>query len=137
MRNDDQKEKIVQATLDSLLRDDPDSRAFWLREAPVVIVFCADIKRVRARFGKERAPSIANIDAGGFLLAFRVAAAIEGWTTAVMREFDLQALRKALNIPGFVDPLALLVIGRKEDLEEEEFYKPTMAVADFFHHEEW
>jgi nitroreductase len=136
-RDVETKEKIVQVTWDSLMRNDPNGRAFWLREAPVVIVLCTDVKRVRARFGSERGLLIAIGDVGGFLLAFRIAAIHEGWTTGIVREFDPEGLRKALGIPRFIEPMALVAIGRREASERQVVDKPTMEVSDFFHNEKW
>ena len=131
------KEKIVQVTLDPLMREEPDSRAFWLKEAPVIIIVCADIKGVRARYGKDRALSIALGDLGGFLLAFRIVTSAEGWTTGIVREFDPDKMRDAFDIPKFVEPLALIAICRKEVASEMVVDKPTMEVKDFLHHEKW
>src|SRR5512135_2258022 len=53
IRDGETKERVVQATLDPFLRDEPDLRPLWLKEAPVILVFCTDIKRVRTRYGNE------------------------------------------------------------------------------------
>ena len=135
--NQADKEKVVQATLDPLMRDEPDSRAFWLTDAPMIIIVCADVKRVRARYGKDRALPIALGDLGGFLLAFRVAASAEGWTTGIVREFDRARMRSAFGIPEFIEPLALIAICRERISSETVIDKPTMDVKDFLHRGKW
>lgn len=137
VRDPGNKEKIVEVTLDALMRDEPDSRAFWLKDVPAIIIFCADVKGVRARFGRDRALPIAFVDLGGFLLAFRIVALSEGWVTGIVREFDPQGLRDIFDIPRFIEPLALIAIGRDEASLEMVVDKPTMEVNDFLHHERW
>jgi len=136
-RDDRTKEAIVQATLDPFLRDEPDLRPIWLKEVPVILVFCADIKRVRTRYGNERDLVIGTGDTGGFLLAFRMAALQEGWTTGVVREFHPERLKKALGIPRFVEPLALVPICRKDPSEGQVVDRPAMELKNFLHYERW
>jgi len=131
------KEAILQATLDPFLRDEPDLRPIWLKEAPVIVVFCADIKRVRTRYGNERDLVVATGDIGGFLLAFRMAGLQEGWTTGVVREFHPERLKKALGIPRFVEPVALVPICRKDPSGEQVVDRPVMELRDLLHHEKW
>mgnify|MGYP002476278835 CR=1 FL=1 len=69
VRERDTKERVVQATLDPFMRDEPDMRPLWLKEAPVLLVFCVDIKRVRTRYGYEKALVVGTGDTGAFLLA--------------------------------------------------------------------
>jgi len=137
VRDPGNKEKIVEVTLDALMRDEPASRAFWLKDVPSIIIFCADVKGVRARFGRDRALPIAVGDLGGFLLTFRVVALSEGWVTGIVREFDPQGVRDIFDIPKFIEPLALMAIGRDEASLETVVDRPTMEVKDFFHHERW
>ena len=137
VRDAETKEKIVQATLDPFMRDDPNGRVVWLREAAAILAFCADVKRVRTRYGNERAFLIAAGDIGGFLLAFRIAALHEGWTTGVVREFNPERLRKSLGVPKFIEPVALVPISRRNVSEEPVVDKPTMEVSGFLHHEKW
>ena len=131
------KEKIVQATLDPFLRDDPDLRPIWLREAPVILVLCTDMKRVRTRYGNERDLVIGAGDTGGFLLAFRMAALQEGWTTGVVREFHPERLKKALGVPRFIEPVALVPLSRRNVTEEQVVDRPAAELKDFLHHERW
>jgi nitroreductase len=136
-REAETKEAIVQATLDPFMRDEPDLRPLWLREAPVVLVFCADIKRVRTRYGNERDLVIGTGDMGGFLLAFRMAALQEGWATGVVREFHPERLKKALGIPRFVEPVTLVPVCRGTASAEEAVDRPAMELKTFLHHERW
>jgi len=137
VREGDTKERIVQATLDPFMREEPDMRPLWLKEAPVLLVFCVDIKRVRTRYGNERALVVGTGDTGAFLLAFRMAAYQEGWTTGVVREFHSERLKSALGIPKFIEPIALVPICRRLPSEEDVVDRPVMELMAFLHHERW
>jgi len=137
VRDSDTKEKVVQATLDPFMRDEPDMRPLWLKEAPVILVFCADIKRVRTRYGNERALVVGTGDMGGLLLAFRMAAFLEGWTTGVVREYHPERLKKALGILKFIEPVALVPVCRRQPSEGDVVDRPTMELQAFLHHERW
>jgi len=137
VREVENKEKIVQVTLDPLMRDEPESRAVWLKEAPAIMIICADVKAVRARFGQDRALTIGVGDLGGFLLTFRMAAMSAGWTTGIVREFDPQGLRDQFKIPKFIEPLAIIAICRDTASSEVIVDRPTMEVKDFLHQEIW
>jgi nitroreductase len=136
-RRDETKEMILQATLDPFMREEPDLRPLWLREAPAIVIFCADIKRIRIRYGNERDLVIGTGDVGGFLLAFRMAALGEGWTTGVVREFNAEKLKKALGIPRFIEPVALVPVCRKGPSGDDIVDRPAMELNNFVHHEKW
>ena len=136
-RDVETKEQIVQATLDPFMRDDSNGRVIWLKEAPVILVFCADIKRVRTRYGNERDLVIGTGDIGGFLLIFRMAALQKGWTSGVVREFHPERLKKALGIPRFIEPVALVPLCRRHPSEEEVVDRPAMELKTFVHPERW
>ena len=137
VRGGDTKERVVQATLDPFMRDEPDMRPLWLKEAPVILVFCADIKRVRTRYGNERDLVIGTGDVGGFLLAFRMAAFQEGWTTGVVREFHSERLKKALGILRFIEPVAMVPVCQRLPFEGDVVDRPAMELKTFLHHERW
>jgi nitroreductase len=137
VRERDTKERVVQATLDPFMRDEPDMRPLWLKEAPVLLVFCVDIKRVRTRYGNEKALVVGTGDTGAFLLAFRMAAFREGWTTGVVREFHSERLKNALGIPKFIEPVALVPICGRPPSEEDVVDRPVMELTAFLHHERW
>jgi nitroreductase len=137
VRDSDTKERVVQATLDPFMRDEPDMRPLWLKESPVILVFCADIKRVRTRYGNERALVVGTGDLGGFLLAFRTVAFLEGWTTGVVREFHPERLKNALGIPKFIEPVALVPMCRRQPSEGDVVDRPAMELNAFLHIERW
>ncbi len=137
VREDETKERVLQATLDPFMRDEPDLRPLWLKEAPVILVLCADIKRVRTRYGNERDLVIGAGDVGGFLLAFRMAALQEGWATGVVRELHAERLKKALGLSRFIEPVALVPVCRRHPSGEDVVDRPAMGLKAFLHHERW
>jgi len=137
VRERDTKERVVQATLDPFMRDEPDMRPLWLKEAPVLLVFCVDIKRVRTRYGNEKALVVGTGDTGAFLLAFRMAAFREGWTTGVVREFHSERLKNALGIPKFIEPVAMVPVCQRLPFEGDVVDRPAMELKSFLHHERW
>jgi len=136
-RGSETKERVVEATLDPFMRDEPDLRPLWLKEAPVILVFCADVKRVRTRYGNERDLVIGAGDVGGFLLAFRVIALQEGWTTGIVREFHAERLKKALGLSRFIEPVALVPVCRRHRSGEDVVDRPAMELKNFLHQERW
>ncbi|MGE5483727.1 MAG: nitroreductase family protein [Ignavibacteriales bacterium] len=148
LRGQDGKERLVEATLDPFFRDDPSLRPAWLKNAPVVLVFCADVKRVKARFGGERALAIASRDVAAAVLVFRLAALEAGLRTGVVIEFDPAGVRKALGIPAGVEPLWIVAAGYGRggaegggetgaEVDADVDYRPCLPLGEILHMERW
>ncbi len=136
VRSLDVKGELVDTTLDPFFRDDPSLRPAWIKDAPAVLVFCADVKRVKARYGADRAFAIASRDVAAAEIAFRLAALEAGVQTGVVLEFDAAKVRRALAIPSGVEPLSMVAVGFARGSSDAE-YRPTLPVGEFVHFERW
>jgi nitroreductase len=101
VRDESTKKGLAQAALDQ----------WFLSEAPVVFVVCADPERSAARYG----------DRGRYLYAFQdTAAATENLLLAAVASglgacwvgaFDEQAASRALDLPAHLRPVAIVPVG--------------------------
>lgn len=84
----------------------------FLAEAPVVLVFCADAARSRARYG-ERGASLFAIQDATIAAAYAQLAAIDhGLSSCWAGAFDERRVTSLLELPaGQLRPVALLAIG--------------------------
>jgi len=141
VREREGKHTLLEATLDPFFRDDPSLRPAWLGSALVVLVFCADVKRVKARFGGERAPAIARQDVAAAVALFRLAALEAGLCTGVVMEFDAARVREALGIPAGVEPLWMVATGYGKggtaDGAAEADWRPVLSLGEILYMERW
>jgi len=128
------KGRVVESTLDPLLRDEEELKPLWLKNSPLILVVCADTDRVSRRFGViGREFALEDAYAAALIIALH---AIElGYLAAVVREFNPVKLREVLNIPKWVEPVAIIAIGKA--LDEGKVIKPSLDVSDFTHHNLW
>lgn len=133
LETEERKAALVDATLDPMLRDDGHGKQDWIVCAPHVLVFCADMRRVRARFG-EGADRIAPLDVSASVLAAIVTARALGVSCCWVREFDPVRLRECMSIPRFFLPVAILTLGYSD---AEVSAPPTLETAEFLHRETW
>lgn len=83
----------------------------WMAKAPVVLVICADHSQSWKRGdGKDHG----NVDAAIAVDHMTLAAADQGLGTCWICAFDVNKCRKALHIPEYIEPVALLPLGYPE-----------------------
>ncbi len=118
------------ARLDSLAAAYP---APFLREAPVVIVICAEPSQgwVRERYDGK---NYAEIDAAIATDHMTLAAADLGLGTCWIAAFDPAKVRRSMALPDGVEPIALLPIGYPNATGREKSRKP---LEELVHHEQW
>jgi len=85
----------------------------WIRDAPVVIVCCADHTRSwkRRADGKDHADIDVAIAVGHLCLA----AAEQGLGTCWVCNFDAEGLKAAFRLPATMEPVALVPLGYPSD----------------------
>ncbi|MBT7903051.1 hypothetical protein HN587_04235 [Candidatus Woesearchaeota archaeon] len=86
-------------------------KQFWMEEAPVHIIICAEPKKSERFYGirGEKLYSIQNIAAASENMI--VAATDQGLSTAWVGAFDEDKITKLLNIPKYARPQVILTIG--------------------------
>ena len=100
----------------------------WFREAPVVIVCCADHAQSwkRRNDGKDHA----DIDVAIATEHLCLAAAEQGLGTCWVCNFDAEGTRKAFALPDTLEPLALVPLGYPANDEvPEKTRKPLDEIA--------
>jgi nitroreductase len=101
VRDEKIKEKLAIAALHQM----------FIKEAPVVIVVCSDLEKVKLRYGErgEKLYSIQNTAAATMIILLAAKALNLGscWVGA----FDEDSVKEILNLPPKVRPLAIIPIG--------------------------
>lgn len=84
-------------------------RGEWLKQAPVVIVACADQSQSwkRATDGKD----FSNVDAAIAIDHLTLEAAEQGLGTCWVCNFNPDKCAEILNLPVYVEPLAIIPLG--------------------------
>jgi nitroreductase len=98
------KEKIAIASLHQM----------FIKEAPVVIVVCSDLEKVKLRYGErgEKLYSIQNTAAATMIIL--LAAKALGLGSCWVGAFDEDRIKEILNLPPRVRPVAIIPIGYPE-----------------------
>jgi nitroreductase len=106
IKNKDNRAKIAEASMQQM----------WIAEAPVIVVVCAEIEKVRQYYGirGERLYAIQNCAAAiqNMLLTAHALGLASAWIGA----FDETMLRRAINIPEDIRPQAILPIGYPDEI---------------------
>jgi len=128
------KERVFEAALDPLLRENGELKPAWIKRAPVLLVVCADVDRVTRRYG-SRGREFALQDAFAAALMVVLKALELGYMPGIVREFDVNRLREAVNAPESLEPVAIIALGTPGG--EIEIAKPSLDVEDFVHYNAW
>lgn len=106
VKNKDNRTRIAEAAMQQM----------WIAEAPVIIVVCAEIEKIRQFYGirGERLYAIQNCSAAieNMLLTAHALGMASSWIGA----FDETMLRRAVNIPEDIRPQAILPIGYPDEV---------------------
>lgn len=108
VRDEEKKKKLYGAAMEHSL----------LKEAPVIIVVCADLEKANLRF-QERGEvfySVQDTAAAAMLMA--VAANALGLGIAWIGSFDEEKVKDILVLPDNLRPVAILAIGHPAEREE-------------------
>ncbi|MGB5583286.1 MAG: SagB/ThcOx family dehydrogenase [Gammaproteobacteria bacterium] len=83
----------------------------WIQDAAAVIVFTADYQRTRRKYG-NRAERYVHIEVGHAAENLFLQAVSLGLATVVVGAFDDDKLARVLRLPGELQPLLLMPVGR-------------------------
>ncbi|MDI3546891.1 MAG: hypothetical protein PWR10_543 [Halanaerobiales bacterium] len=87
----------------------------WLETASLLIVVCTDYKRTVARYG-EMGRKIALMDTSAAIENMLLAATSLGLGSCWVSGFNQEELAKLLEIPGQIEPVAILPLGYFEGM---------------------
>ncbi|NTV24060.1 MAG: nitroreductase family protein [Nanoarchaeota archaeon] len=106
VKNQDNRAKIAEACMQQM----------WIGEAPVILVVCSEIEKIRQFYGirGERLYAIQNVAAciENMLLTAHSLGLASSWIGA----FDEAMLRRVVNIPEEIRPQAVIPIGYPDEV---------------------
>ncbi|WP_312113030.1 nitroreductase family protein [Brevibacillus reuszeri] len=126
VKRSDEREQLIASTLDPFLSPGSLGAQAWIKSAPVIVVVMIEKRRALVRLG-ERGEIFAIQDTFCAIQNARLTAAVHGLSTSVIREFDPHILQKNLELPWYIEPVAILTIGYSE---EEKEIPPRLTVAE-------
>ena len=103
----------------------------FLKDAPVLVVFCANLKRI-APYG-ERGKLYCIQDVAASIQNFLLAALDEDLATCWVGAFDEERVKKLLGIPPWIKPIAIVTLG----YGDEEAYSSRMDIKELIHYNAW
>lgn len=84
---------------------------YFISEAPLVVVGCADTKRVSSRYGLRGVSLYAIQDVACSLMQMMLVAEERGVGTVWVGAFDEKGVSKILNLPHYLRPVAIVPVG--------------------------
>lgn len=103
---------------------------WFIAEAPIVLVFCANTRRSAMRYGKRGEELYALQDATIACAHAHLAAAALGLGSCWIGAFDEAEVSRILNLPKHLRPIALLPIGYPA---EQPLRTPRRRLEDLVH----
>ena len=101
----------------------------WLEEAAVVFVVCADMKRAEESYG-ERGKTLYSIqDTSAAIENILLAAYSMGLGTCWMGAFREEEIRKVINAPPHMKPVALIPVGYPNESPRARSRRPSSEVV--------
>lgn len=123
-----------------LVREDRKRRALakaadqgFIEDAPAVLVVCTNAARV-AKYGKRGRDLYAIQDAAAATENLLLAAHARGIATVWVRAFDEDSVRRALNLPSHVRPVAIVPLGWPA---EEPAASDRLPLGEILHFDGW
>jgi nitroreductase len=87
----------------------------YMRSAPVILIFCADLNRSSERYG-ERGTSLYVIqDTTAAIQNVLLTATALGFGSGWVGDFDEEAIAGLFKLPADVRPMALIMIGKSNE----------------------
>lgn len=107
-----------------------DNQAF-VTEAPICLVFCADMERARQHFGERDADLFAVQDATIAATYSQLAVVAAGMASTWVGKFDEKQVSRILGLSENLRPVALLSLGYPAELPEPSPRRPLSEVVDW------
>lgn len=102
---DDLKRRLAMAALGQ----------FWMTKAPVIIVVCANIPRTEWRYGERGRSLYAIQDTAAATQNILLTAHALGYGTCWVGAFNESEVKRVLNIPRDVRPVAIIPLGKPDE----------------------
>ena len=115
------KRKLAEAALDQ----------YFIQEAPVVIVVCADEKRSGLGYGSRGVNLYCIQDTAAAIENILLAACAFGLGACWVGAFREYEVRDALNVPRGVRPVAIIPVGRPAETPRPRYKRPLKEVVHY------
>ncbi|MGE5569661.1 MAG: nitroreductase family protein [Rhodospirillales bacterium] len=102
---------------------------WFVAEAPIALVFCANPQRSAQRYGKRGTDLYAVQDATIACTSAMLAATALGLATVWVGAFDDDSVRRAIKAPSGVTPVAILPIGYAAESPEKTPRRPLTELV--------
>lgn len=83
----------------------------FIAEAPLVIVACADLKRIASRYGSRGINLYVIQDVSASIMQFMLLAHEKGLGTVWVGAFDEKVVQDILELPDYLRPVAIVPLG--------------------------
>jgi nitroreductase len=100
-----------------------------VKTAPSVIVICADVRKAALKYGKRGEILYAAEDIGGCVSYMALAAHALDIGFDIIKGFDEEEVKNALNLPENIRPLVLMPVGHPKGRKEERKINPFENVT--------
>ena len=100
-----------------------------IKIAPAVIVICADVRKAALKYGKRGELVYAMEDIGGCAACMAAAANSMDLGFDLVKSFDEEMVKQALNLPDNMRPLIMMPIGKPKGKREDTKVNPFENVT--------
>lgn len=126
------RKKIVKCTLNPYMIKASKNQE-WLENVPFLGIVLIEKRRAIARVG-EIGSVIAEREAEGALQNVRLIGGSLNIATTVVREFDVDVLKKELKLPWYVEPTAIIAAGYTIETTVK---GPRLSIGDIVNKDRW
>lgn len=102
---------------------------YFIAEAPIVIIICADLKEIEMAYGKRGVELYSLLDCGVVAQNLMLAATAEGLATCPVGAFNEEEIKEILNLPENLRPVLIIPIGYPAEKGEEKSRKPLSEIT--------
>jgi nitroreductase len=106
----------------------------FVREAPVIIVVCGNIDRSSMGYGKRGKKLYSIQDADAAVMHILLAAHALDMGTCWVGAFDDEEVKKVLDIPEYIRPIAIIPLGYPKKIPEE---TRRIKIEKLVHFDKW
>jgi nitroreductase len=124
VENEDTKNKLAEAAYHQT----------WITEAPIIIVVCANEERSASRYGERGRTLYCIQDTAAATQNMLLMAHSLGYGTCWVGAFNENEVRRILNIPSGVRPVAIIPIGKPD---EKPTMPPRIPIQKLIHYEKY
>ncbi len=118
------KEKIAEAVYGQ----------YWMTEAPVLIVACADVSRAASVYGERGEKLYCIQDVAAAIQNILLMAYSMSYGSCWVGAFDEREVSEILSLPRNIRPLAIISIGKPAEKPSPRWRRP---IEEIIHYEQW